>query len=197
MSHLPTELQRLRERIAALPERLRVEGDAADSEAAKNDGPLAVIARQGRLILRLTAAVEATQAQLKAQDDARQSVTAMESVAEEAREETRRVLRETAIPLMDALDFAAEVAATRGDLGLATAIAGARRDGLRRFAGVGIAEIPATVGMLFDGRLHEAIESRAAPPGSHVSSYAILAVVRPGYQRGTQILRRTTVITAE
>ena len=196
MSDLPTNLQALRERIAALPEKLRVEGDDENTSVPKNEGPLSVIARQGRLILRLTAAVEATEARLKTQEESRAEIMDAQTLAGQAQEETRRVLRETALPLMDALDFAATAATTHGDTVLANAIAGARRDGLRRLAGVGIGEIPATIGSPFDGRLHEAVESRPAPPGSPIPQYAILAVVRPGYQRGTDILRRTTVITA-
>ncbi|MBC8137037.1 MAG: nucleotide exchange factor GrpE [Fibrella sp.] len=197
MSDLPTDLQTLRERIAALPEKLRVEGDDDNgTDVSKTDGPLHVIARQGRLILRLTAAVEATETRLKTQEEMGASLATAQTAAAQAEEETRRVLRETALPLMDALDFAATAASTSGDAALANAIAGARRDGLRRLAGVGISEIPATSGTLFDGRLHEAVESRPAPPGSSIAQYAILAVVRPGYQRGTDILRRATVITA-
>lgn len=195
MSDLPNNLQALRERIAALPEKLRVEGDEG-TEVSPGEGPLSVIARQGRLILRLTAAVEATEARLKKQEETRTELTTAEALAVQAQEETRRVLRETALPLMDALDFAATAASTHGDNALATAIAGARRDGLRRLAGVGISEIPATVGSPFDGRLHEAVESRPAPPSSAIPQYAILAVIRPGYQRGTDILRRTMVVTA-
>jgi molecular chaperone GrpE (heat shock protein) len=196
VSDLPTDFQTLRERIAALPERLRVEGDEEDAAAAsKTDGPLSVIARQGRLILRLTAAVEATEARLRSQEEVRAELAAAQTLVAQAQEETRRVLRETALPLMDALDFAATAADTQGDRALANAITGARRDGLRRLSAVGISEIPASVGSPFDGRLHEAVESRPAPPGTSIPRYAILAVVRPGYQRGTDILRRATVIT--
>ena len=72
----------------------------------------------------------------------------------------------------------------------------ARRDGLRRLAGVGVSEIPASAGTPFDGRLHDAVESRPAPDGSPAKQYEILAVVRPGYQRGTDVLRRASVVTA-
>jgi len=192
VNDLLLDLQTIRERIAALPERLQVEGE--ESTDSKNEGPLAVIARQGRLILRLTAAVEAMESRVKDQEGARQEAVVARSAADDAGEETRRVLREVALPLMDALDFAAETAATRGDAGLSDALAGARRDGLRRLATVGVARIPATPGTPFDGRLHEAVETRPAPPG--MDRYVILAVVRPGYQRGTEILRSATVITS-
>lgn len=196
MSDLPTDLQALRERIAALPERLRLEGDEESTADPKNEGPLGVVARQGRLILRLTAAVEATEARLRTQEEMRAEIATAQAVVAQAQEETRRVLREAVLPLMDALDFAGTAANTHGDTAVASSIAGARRDGLRRLAGIGVAEIPAAVGSPFDGRLHEAVESRPAPPGSSVAQYTILAVVRPGYQRGTDILRRANVVTA-
>lgn len=203
MSDLQSDLENIRARIAALPERLRVEGedDEPTPTDPTKDGPLAIIARQGRLILRLTAASEATDARLKSLSESYEAVNAHLQAArdatERAEEETRRVLREALIPLMDSIDFSALAAAKRGDAKLAEAIAGARRDGLRRLATVGVSEIPAEPGTMFDGRLHEAVEARPAPPENPVPRYAILSVVRPGFQRGTEVLRRTTVITAE
>ena len=190
-------LESLRERIAALPARLRVVGDEEGDTAKPGDAPLAIIARQGRLILRLTAAIEGTEARLKTQEAERRTRADLEGAVAQAEEETRRVLRETALPLMDALDFAAQVARTREDSGLIDALAAARRDGVKRLAGVGISEIPATPGTAFDGRLHDAVESRPAPDGSVSRQYDILETIRPGYQRGTDVLRRASVITAE
>jgi hypothetical protein len=121
---------------------------------------LAVIARQGRLILRLTASVEATEARLKRQEEVRSELDAAQTAAVQAEEETRRVLRETVLTLMDALDFAGIAANAHDNSVLANTIAGARRDGLRRLAAAGVGEIPATIGTPFDRRLHESVESR-------------------------------------
>ncbi|MBC8141975.1 MAG: nucleotide exchange factor GrpE [Armatimonadetes bacterium] len=195
MSSSPAEsLQSLREQIAALPARLQVAGD--EEGVSASDAPLAIIARQGRLILRLTAAVEGMEAKLRTQENTR-SVADWETELAIAREEAGRVLREAALPLMDALEFAAQTAQEREDGGLAAALSAARRDGLRRLAIFGVSEIPASVGTAFDGRLHEAVETRPIPNGSSINRYEIVSVVRPGYQQGTEVLRRTTVITAE
>lgn len=196
MSDTPVaSLQSLREQIAALPARLQVSGDEG-AETVASDAPLAIIARQGRLILRLTAAVEGLESRLKSQEGTR-SVADWESELAIAKEEAGRVLREAVLPLMDALDFAAQTAQAREDGGLSAALSAARRDGLRRLAVVGVSEIPAQTGTPFDGRLHEAVESRPVPDGASVKRYEILSVVRPGYQQGAEVLRRTTVITAE
>ena len=190
-------LQALREQIAALPPSLHVAGEEPD-DAKTTDAPLAIIARQGRLIMRLTAAVEGTEARLKAQEVAKAPAAHdWEWELAQAKEEATRILREAVLPLMDALDFAAQMSQNREDIGLTKSLAAARRDGLRRLAAVGVSEIPATAGTPFDGRLHESVESRPAPDGSPAKPYEILSVVRPGYQIGAEVLRRTTVITAQ
>lgn len=201
-STAPLDLETIRRAIAALPEQLRVAGDEEETPAAnRTDGPLAVIARQGRLILRLSAATEAMEGRLKTlvenQAQEQQALREAREATHQAEAMTRQIVREAVLPLMDALEWAQEVAATRNDRALIDSLAAAARDGLRRLSAAGITEIPAPIGGTFDGRLHEAVEAQAAPLGSGIARYAVLAVVRRGYQRGTEVIRRTTVITAE
>jgi len=197
-----SDLETIRRAIAALPERLSIVGEEEEgANIPRTDGPLSVIARQGRLILRLTAATEAMEGRMKAlvatQEQEQQALREAQEATRWAESSLRLIARDATLPLMDALDWAQEAANARGDKTLSDSLAAAVRDGLRRLAAVGITEIPAPIGGTFDGRLHEAVEARQPTPGSGIARYAILFVVRRGYQRGTEILRRTTVITAD
>jgi Molecular chaperone GrpE (heat shock protein) len=198
------DLSDLERELEALPS-LWVEGDeeaeeeeatSAAATAEATPDPLQIVARQGRLILRLSAAAEGLDARYRELSEQQRAV---ENRVEEAREEARLARQQVrkvaleAVHLMDALDWVYEALEHRGDP-LAAQVASARRDCLRRLAAVGINEIPASSGGVMDGRLHEGLESISAPD---VPQYHIITVVRPGYQMGADVLRRAEVTTAE
>lgn len=198
----------LQREVAALPT-LQAPADAADQSTVE---PLQVIARQGRLILKLAAAADATEARLRALGEetgahlqildarteaVRRTLAERERVREELTERLRgaeqrlRQTAQTALHLLDALTWAQEAAGARGDESLAQDLESALRDCRRRLAALGITEIPAD-GPL-DGRLHEGVD---AVPDEQVPQYHILRLIRPGYQMGADILRRAQVVTA-
>jgi molecular chaperone GrpE (heat shock protein) len=188
-------LSDLQREIAALPT-LTLPDTEAKSKAEGEvsiASPLDIVARQGRLILRLTAATEAIEGRYR---DIAAQMTERDAQIEaqmEARKEADRRLRQMAaevIHLMDALDWVHNTLEARGD-SLVREVASAQRDCLRRLAAVGITEIP-TTGMA-DGRLHEGVDTAET---SETSQYHIVSVVRRGFQLGPEILRRAEVITA-
>ena len=190
-------LEDIQREIAALPAVLPNSGDVAADEASA--GPLQIVSKQGRLILRLSAAMEALDTRIK--QLAEESKTAddrAETTADALRSSERRA-RQMALEcvhLMDALDWVHEATAVRGDGALAVQILSAQRDCLRRLAAVGITEIPATRGGVMDGRLHEGLEAvPATAENADVARYHILELVRRGYQCGSDVLRRADVKT--
>lgn len=187
-------LSDLQREIAALPALTPPnEAGSGAGDDSSLTSPLEVVARQGRLIMRLTAAVEAVEGRYR--DVAVQMADRDAQIEEqrEARREADRRLRQMAgevIHLMDALDWVHNTLNARED-SLAREVAAAQRDCLRRLAAVGISEIP-TQGQA-DGRLHEGVDTVET---EETPQYHIVSVVRRGFQLGPEILRRAEVITA-
>jgi molecular chaperone GrpE (heat shock protein) len=187
-------LSDIQREIAALPE-LTVETPEGDDQedGSKTASPLQIVSKQGRLILRLSAATEAMEAryrELSGQLDERdRRIMELGEAKRDAERRARQAVLE-AIHLMDALDWIQEALAARGDA-LAREVALAQRDCARRLAAVGVTEIPCDG--LMDGRLHEGVDT-AADTGK--PKYYIISVVRRGYQCGPEVLRRAGVITA-
>lgn len=185
---------------ATLPEVAEAAGGGGADAAPGSSAPLQVISKQGRLILRLSASLEALEARYKElAEEGKAWRTQAETAAEAARVSERRA-RQTAleaIHLMDALDWVSESVRARGEEKFAEQIAAAQRDCLRRLAAVGVTEIPAPRGSEMDGRLHEGLDAvTATGADSDVPRYHILSLVRRGYQQGPDVLRRAGVITA-
>lgn len=184
-------LSELQREIAALPT-LSVEtseGEATPEEIT----PLQLVAKQGRVILRLSAATEAVEKRYK--ELAGQLAERDEHIKElsGARREAEKRVRQTALEaiyLMDALDWVQGALASQAHP-LAREVAAAQRDCLNRLAALGISETPA-VGVM-DGRLHEGVDTVETDT---VPRYHIVSVVRRGYQWGADVLRRAEVITA-
>ena len=101
-----------------------------------------------------------------------------------------------AIHLMDALDWAGGAAGAHGEEKLAREILSAQRDCLRRLAVLGVTEISAARGAVMDGRMHEGLDAiPATDDTADVPQYHILSLIRRGYQRGPDVLRRAGVAT--
>lgn len=187
--------------IAALPPALPdSHGAGGDGSSPDTPEPLQIVSKQGRLILRLSAAIEALEVRYKELAEAEKARrTQSEALADTLRETERRA-RQTAleaIHLMDALDWAEGATRAQGNGKLADQIVSAQRDCLRRLAAVGVTEIPAARGAEMDGRLHEGVDAvPASVEDADVPRYHILSLVRRGYQYGTDVLRRAEVITA-
>jgi molecular chaperone GrpE (heat shock protein) len=188
----------LRRAIDALPE-LRPEGaDESGGEPAAAATPLDIVSRQGRLILRLSAAAESLEARYKQLADAvaarEERLSAAEEEALAARQQARRMALE-AVRLMDALDWVQEALAAAGGEAapLAREVASAQRDCLGRLAAAGLTPVPAEPGAPTDGRLHEGLE---AVETDAVPQYHIVRVLRRGWQMGPDVLRRAGVVTA-
>jgi molecular chaperone GrpE (heat shock protein) len=195
-------LDDIQREIAALPASLPAPpGALGEAEALKRPaGPLQVVSKQGRLILRTAAAVEALETRTR---ELTEEAKAQRRQAEETTDALRRSERHgrqialEAIHLMDALDWVAGAIAARGDEKFAHEIVSAQRDCLRRLAAVGITEIPAPRGSAMDGRLHEGLEALpAVDENKDIPQYHIVSLVRRGYQSGTDVLRRAGVATA-
>jgi molecular chaperone GrpE (heat shock protein) len=185
-------LSELQREIAALPT-LSVEPSDEKAVTTEETTPLQLVSKQGRLILRLSAATEAMEARYKelaarlSERDER--VEELTAARREAEKRARQVAQE-AIHLMDALDWVQSALAAQGHP-LAKELVSAQRDCLNRLAALGITEVPGE-GMV-DGRLHEGVDKVES---SDVPQYHIVSVVRRGFQWGTEILRRAEVITA-
>jgi molecular chaperone GrpE (heat shock protein) len=204
-------LDEIRSAIAALPSTLPPAEDRADATMDRPDGggaaaepmvadPLQVVSRQGRLILRLSAALEALEGRTRDLADGERALRADAERATEAlhaAERRSRQLALEAVHLLDALDGTAETSLARGDARLAAQVTAAQRDCLRRLAALGISEIPAPRGSAMDGRLHEGLEAVPATDASAegVPRYHIVALLRRGYQWGADVLRRAGVAT--
>ncbi|MBC8101935.1 MAG: nucleotide exchange factor GrpE [Cytophagales bacterium] len=194
-------LEDIQREILALPPSLPPPGEAGGGENARMpDSPLQIISKQGRLILRMTAAIEALEARTQdLADEARRQRQQAEDAAEALRlsQQRGRQMALEAIHLMDALDWVSEAIAARGDEKLARSVVSAQRDCLRRLAAVGVSEIPAAQGTAMDGRLHEGLDSVPGEGGdAEVPQYHILSLMRRGYQSGPDVLRRAGVVTA-
>jgi molecular chaperone GrpE (heat shock protein) len=184
-------LSELQREIAALPS-LAVE--TAEGEAVPEETtPLQLVARQGRVILRLSAATESVEkryhelAERLAERDGR--IEELSAARREAEKRARQAALE-AVHLMDALDWARDALEKQGHP-LAKELAAAQRDCLSRMAALGIRETPGEG--LMDGRLHEGVDTVETDA---VPRYHIVSVVRRGYQWGADVLRRAEVITA-
>lgn len=185
----------LQREIAALPTLTPPQIESKGRAEGENSvvTPLDIVARQGRLILRMTAAIEAVEGKYR---DIAVQMSERDAQIEEQREdrkEAERRMRQMAtevIHLMDALDWVYTTLNTREDT-LVREVAAAQRDCLRRLAAVGITEIP-TEGVA-DGRLHEGVDTTKT---SEKPQYHIVSVVRRGFQLGPEILRRAEVVTA-
>lgn len=184
----------LRREIDALPElRVAGEGEGVSVPAPAAATPLQVISRQGRLILKLSAAAESLDARYKELSERGRAQEARLEAAEEAARAARSQARQAAleaIRLMDALDWVQTALAGAGHP-LAAEVASAQRDCLRRLAALGLTEVPAEGPM--DGRLHEGLE---AVETDAVPQYHIVRVLRRGWQMGPDVLRRAGVVTA-
>jgi len=183
-------LSDIQREIAALP---ALTADAPEGDGAEAVSPLQIVSKQGRLILRLSAATEAMEAryrELSGQLDERDRRIADLGEAKRDAERRARQVALEAIHLMDALDWIQGALMARGDA-LARDAALAQRDCLRRLAAVGVTEIPCDG--LMDGRLHEGLDT---VDGSGKPQYHIVSVVRRGYQCGPEVLRRAEVVTA-
>lgn len=194
---VPLTLSDIQREIAALPPTLSVEGvEAAEANAPAGNAALQIVARQGRLILKLSAAAESLEARYHALAEQTQAqnerVNALSEEARQAQKRTRQVSLE-AIRLMDALDWVGEALEARGQDALLSPLRSAQRDCLRRLASAGITEIPCA-GQL-DGHLHEAVGTGKAAD-EDTPRYHIVSVVQRGYQCGPDILRRAKVVTA-
>ncbi len=194
-------LEDIQREILALPPSLPLPFAAGGSEAVKPpESPLQIISKQGRLILRMTAAVEALESRTRElADDAKRQRQQAEDTAEALRlsQQHGRQMALEAIHLMDALDWVAESVAARGEERFAREVVSAQRDCLRRLAAVGVSEIPAARGAVMDGRLHEGLDSVPSEgEDAEVPQYHILSLARRGYQSGPDVLRRAGVVTA-
>ena len=155
------------------------------------------VSRQGRTVLRLAAAVEGLTGQSAALERwvrdtltlARARERDLEDALNVSRGETRLVALE-AVRVLDALEWACAAARNRKDAEALERFEAARKDCVRRLSAVGIAEIPAE-GEL-DGRLHEGVGTKRS---RRVPQYHIASVVRRGWQRGGDVLRRAQVET--
>ena len=193
-------LEDIQREIAALPPTLSPPLTALGSEAIPGtNGSLKVVSKQGRLILRLAAAVEGLEARTRElADEAKTHRKQAEEAAEALRlsERRERLMALEAIHLMDALDWAGEATGARGEDKLAREILSAQRDCLRRLAVLGVTEIGAARGAVMDGRLHEGLDSTpAGDDNADVPQYHILSLVRRGYQLGPDVLRLAGVTT--
>ena len=156
------------------------------------------VSRQGRTVLRLAAAVEGLTGQSAALERwvrdtltlARARERELEDALNASRQETRLVALE-AVRVLDALEWACDAAKTRKDTEALAQFESARKDCVRRLAAAGVTEIPAE-GEL-DGRLHEGVGTRRS---RRVPQYHIVNVVRRGWMRGGEVLRRAQVETA-
>jgi molecular chaperone GrpE (heat shock protein) len=156
------------------------------------------VSRQGRTVLRLAAAVEGLTGQSAALERwvrdtltlARARERELEDSLAVSRQETRLVALE-AIRVLDALEWACAAAKNRKDAEALEQFESARKDCVRRLSAAGITEIPAE-GEL-DGRLHEGIGTKRS---RRVPQYHIVNIVRRGWQRGGEVLRRAQVETA-
>jgi molecular chaperone GrpE (heat shock protein) len=168
------------------------------SAETQNDDLSEAIARQGRTVLRLSAAVEGLTGQSQSLErwvrDTFTLTRARERELEDAlaasRQETSLLALE-AIRILDALEWACETAKARKDDEAQALFERARQDCVRRLAAAGVTEIP-TEGE-FDGRLHEGLGVRKS---KKVPQYHILSVSRRGWLRGSEVLRRAQVETA-
>jgi len=220
------DIQREIERLPAL----LTAGTSSDGDDAVTPSPLSplqVAAKQGRLLLRLSASSEATETRLRdlaIQAQERDALLhAAQEAAKAAREETKREqmarraadadtrkMALEAVRLLDSLEAAHGAALAENQTDLARELGAALQNGARRLAAVGITEIPAAG--LMDGTLHNGVDTVPRPnaaqemsgEGSNESEttaetpqYHIVRVVRRGWQRGADILRRADVITTE
>ena len=179
--------------IAALPALVFEPGDDTAETAGGNALPQ-ILSKHGRLILRMSAAVESLDQryeklarQLEERDRRIETLTDACQTAEREAEQ----IAQAAIHLMDALDWVHDALTEKGQNNFSYEVEAARRDCLRRLAAVGVSEVPC-VGQM-DGRLHDGLDTVADAP---VPKYHIVQIVRRGFQRGTQILRRAGVVTA-
>jgi len=190
-------LEDIQREIAALPTALPNSGDVAAEEPGA--GPLQIVSKQGRLILRLSAAMEGLDSRIKQLAEESKTADARAEATADSLRNCERRARQMALEcvhLMDALDWVHEATVVRGDGAMAAQIRSAQRDCLRRLAAVGITEIPAVRGGVMDGRLHEGLEAvPASAENADVPQYHILELVRRGYQSGTDVLRRADVKT--
>lgn len=178
--------------IAALPT-LAPGGD--ETVTTPDPSPLQVASRLGKQLLRLSASYQdlnERQQELTGQIKDRDRRLDEAADRERAGERQLRKTAETAVQILDALDFLHETLSKRNDP-LTTETESARRDCLRRLASVGVAEIPASG--VFDGNLHEGVGT--VPATDALPPYHIAEVVRRGFQMGTHILRKAEVITAK
>ncbi len=198
-------LQEIRQEIDALPGQLGAPR-TRDTEP-RGAGPQ-ILARQGRLLLRLSAASEAGESRLHSlETSTREALTELTSAVRERESAVRQLqgavkevetrARKTAlaaIRLIDTLDLAHQSAQNQGDLSLARELASARRDGAARLAALGMTEIMVNAGEPLDGQRHEGV---ATTISAEIDRYHVVSVVRSGWQRGGEILRRVEVVTAE
>lgn len=164
-----------------------------DDPAKAGQAPLQILSKQGRMVMRLTASVDA----LTTRHDAlAQQLTERNEEFERLEQRYDAAQRQAqqasmaAIQILDALDWAHGALSASNDP-RAKDLEAAQRDSLRRLAAAGINEIPCEGEI--DGKLHEAMESVAT---EDVSRYHIVRVIRRGFQSGTEILRRAGVVTA-
>jgi|GEM_PF-2333969 molecular chaperone GrpE (heat shock protein) len=194
-------LAEIQHEIAMLPRLMAPKEKGAEEKGAsqtpstnKTNTPLEIVARQGRLIMRLSASLEGMEARQRELAESVRERNAQAHAETESRKETERRLRQMAletIRLMDMLDWV-HISLTARENPFAQEVFSAQRECLRRLASIGITEIP--VQGEPDGRLHETVDTMVA---DSFPQYHIVSVVRRGYQYGAEILRRAEVITAE
>lgn len=181
--------------IAALP---TLAGDADPNAVPDHDAlsPLQIVAKQGRLLVRLSASADALEAryrELSRQLDTRNAQSdAMAQAQKTAQKETRQMAL-VCIHLMDALDWVRTALEAQGAASLAREVAAAERDCLRRLAAIGVTEIPCQG--LMDAKLHEGVDTVLLSAGD-VPRYHIVKTIRRGFQAGPEVLRRASVVTA-
>lgn len=164
-----------------------------DDPAKAGQAPLQILSKQGRMVMRLTASVDALTTR---HDTLAQQLTERNEEFERLEQRYEAAQRQAqqasmaAIQILDALDWAHGALSAVGDP-RAKELEAAQRDSLRRLAAAGINEIPCEGEI--DGKLHEAMETVTS---EDVPRYHIVRVIRRGFQSGTEILRRAGVVTA-
>ncbi|MDX1933715.1 MAG: nucleotide exchange factor GrpE [Capsulimonadales bacterium] len=188
--------------VAGLPVLTVAETTGASTDTLVS--PLTVLSKQGRLLLRLSAALDTLETrvgELRAQQEAeRQERERLLRIADQWHTAERRLRQESeerfektvleAIHFLDSLEWAADALAAKRHA-LAKEVALARKDGVQRLASLGVTEVPA-VGPA-DGRLHEGVDTVST---NTVPPYHIVKVIRCGWQAGEKVLRRAAVLTA-
>jgi molecular chaperone GrpE len=111
---------------------------------------------------------------------------------EEARRSEREDVVRTLLPVFDNLERALQSASRSSDKAMAEGLSMVQRQFVDALGRVGIARV-ATVGLVFDPSVHEAIQQVET---SDHSAGTVIAEVQPGYTLGERLLRAAMVVVA-